>query len=393
MLKMKDSYILLGTGPWQRDFYQILRSTGVSVVTVGPSENIFGADHHINLDVKVVDQIETEVRKICNPIYFFTSQTDVSVRSAAELNYRCDISKDNLLASKVFTDKYLMRKKNNGIELKNPTHVKFHVHDLSFDLIKTKYQGYIVKPLHLQSSLGIKEITGLSLNDFVKYQEELYKLKVKEVIIEEKIEGIEYTIEGYKERSGDHKILAASKKEKKIAFGVANALHYAEEYLLDVVKLKTDLNSLFSDLSFGPTHTEVIKTVSGEFYLVEAAVRGGGSDISSKIIPSLTGFHPEIQMLQDSIGIKIPSEKMQRYGAVTLAFYAYKKSNNYKVDFSQIKSHIISHWTDYVAGRSLEKVFDDRSRHGCFIVGGDTTFQIQNILKQISDTNRNISLY
>lgn len=390
---MKDSFILLGTGPWQRDFYQVLLSTGVSVVTVGPSENIFGADHHINLDVRMVDQIATEVRKICKPIYFFTSQTDVSIGPVAELNDLFDISKNNLIASKVFTNKYLMREKNKSIKLKNPMYVKLHIDDLSFNLINEKYEGYIIKPLHLQSSLGVKEITKFSQTEYLSYKEELYKLQVDEVIVEEKIEGIEYTIEGYKDRGGEHKILAVSKKEKKIAFGVANALHYSDKFLLDVVRLESDLHSLFSDFSFGPTHTEVIKTVSNEFYLVESAARGGGSNIPSKIIPSLTGFYPEKQMLQDATGIKASNEKMQRYAAVTLAFYAYKNSDNYKVDLSQVKSHIISHWTDYVAGRHLQEVFDDRSRHGCFIVGGDSTSQIQNILEQISKTNQNINLY
>lgn len=384
---------MLGTGPWQYDFYQVLVSTGVSVITVGPSENIFGAEQHIKLDVRSVTQIAKAVAKVCNPIYFFTSQTDVSVVSAAELNNRFNISDANLEASKIFTNKFLMREKNKSSLLKNPKYIKLNIDNLSFDFVCKKYKNFIVKPLNLQSSLGVKELSRLSAEDFLIFKEELHKLKVDEVIIEEKIEGVEYTIEGYKERGGGHKILAASKKEKKIGFGVANSLHYTEECLLDIMQLAPALNDLLSDLSFGPTHSEVIKENSNSFYLVESAVRGGGSSIASKIIPVLTGFYPEQQMLFDATGIKVVNQKLQKFRAVTLAFYAYRHAQNYMVDYSDVKHNVVSHWTDYTAGRPLGKIIDDRSRHGCFIVGGGSSYQVRNILKRISKENENIDLY
>ena len=50
------------------------------------------------------------------------------------------------------------------------------------------------------------------------------KFGVREFIVEELIEGVEYTIEGYKFKNGEHTIFGVSTKDKKFGFGVAKCV-------------------------------------------------------------------------------------------------------------------------------------------------------------------------
>ena len=392
-----NSYIIfvLGTGPFQRSIFDILTRSGYCIGTIGPSENIFNAIAHIQSDVREIEFITKEMKKFrYKPLYFFSSQTDITVLPAAILNKFFECAEINIEISKMFTNKFLVRNKNiNSIILKNPAYEIIDIKQLENKKHFYAKYPFILKPVSLQSSLGLLKVEINEEVNHTDYVQTLHKLGVSQIIKEEFVEGVEYTVEGYKHKNGFHEILCASRKEKRIGFGIANALNYTPIAKQIVEEISLDLENLFEDYPFGPTHTEVIRKDNGEFYLVESAIRGGGSGIPSDIIPSLTGFSPEFQMIHDSIGMKLHQFQIQRYPYVSLLFFEFKSFCADLIIFDKKKLGNIRVWTDYEAGAEVKKIIDDRSRHGFIIIGARSTSDLNILKTEFLNDNPNITLY
>jgi hypothetical protein len=220
------------------------------------------------------------------------------------------------------------------------------------------------------------------------------KYEINEFIVEELIEGVEYTVEGYKFKNGEHKIFGVSTKEKKFGFGVANALNYSPGAVADCQTLKEPLAKIFDCYKFGPTHTELILSEDKEFFLVEAACRAGGSGIPSHIVPSLTGFYPERQLIADYLGIKINATvSAAKYKYVSLIFFEFYDNVAHDIEVGVCGSNIIRVWCQYRVGDSVNAIVDDRSRHGFIIIGAQSSQELLGFLKILKEINPAINFH
>lgn len=394
-----DYVVLLGSGPWQRSLFDLMKSNGLEVCTISPTHTYLDSDCHILKDIRDITGIINEITKRnIQPRIFISSQTDLAVYSCAKLNHHFNIGVSNLEAATNFTNKFVMRSLINQchIKLKNPTYQKVTCRadlDKIMDGSSVLLQDVIIKPTSLQSSLGVRYIQSLNNFDFDSYRAEMSNYDVNEFILEKNIKGSEYTLEGYKSKNGSHELLAVSKKDKKFGFGVANALHYSPDAFRECLPLTDSLNQLFSSHTFGPTHTEVMKTAEGNFYLIEAAIRGGGSGIPSEIVPSLTGFYPEYQLLKDTgISCKKNSE-VTRHDYVSLVFYEFNTDVASSLRYSDVKRNILRTWSNYEDGEVVGKISDDRSRHGFVITGSDSEVERQEIMARIATLNPGINFH
>lgn len=396
----KKHYVcLLGSGPWQRELFEILLNMEILICSIAPENNFEEAHLFIRADVRDVAAICSQVDAAdIVPIIFISSQTDLTVNSVAKLNAHFNISDKGLNAAQIFTNKFSMRQaveKLNG-NILNPKYsiiypqsIDSQIHSLDEDLLS----NVVIKPTSLQSSLGVKHIENVFTFNFLEYFRSLAQYKIDEFIIEEVIHGVEHTIEGYKHLDGEHEILTASSKSKEFGFGIANALHYSTEALERCNLIQKELNNLFSCYDFGPTHTEIIYSDDGKFYLVEAAVRGGGSGIPSHVVPAITGFYPEKQMLVDSRLIATCERKSIEYKIVSLIFYEFRHSVATHINTRNVQSNIIRSWTDYKPGEPVRTIFDDRSRHGFVIVGSGTRSEHEGVLAILARDNPGMRLH
>ncbi len=390
----KIIYGLIGTGPWQKPMYDLLKKLSDAVLTVGPGENIFNSDFHVNSDVRDIDTIIKSIDDYgIKPKYFFTSQSDITLKTVDTLNslFIKNYSQKEIINT--FTNKFLIRLKNQGSGIiKNPIFYNIKLDNLS-DFIKNNKDDIVIKPLSLQSSIGVRMINPRIDFDVEEYVKQMNILGVKEVIAEALIDGDEYTLEGYKSKGGFHKILAASKKKKNINFGIASELEYSKEYLEKVELINDDLEFLFNDYEYGPTHTEIIINPKGDFFLVETAIRGGGSGIASHIVPALTGFNPEIQMVKDATGIHVEEQKKIKYKRVALIFFGAKSKIFPKIFYDELGDNLIKIWTNYNQGEKVKAINDDRSRHGFVIIGSNSYNEQKEIINYFKRINMEITLY
>lgn len=385
---------LIGAGPWQYSMYSILLHSGLKICTVSPSSAGFGDSLHISADVRDRNGIISEIERLkLTPSFFVSSQTDLTVGTVAYLNWHYGLGTEQNTTAKIFTNKLKMRSRlaDLSVKLKNPSFIGASADELETVISALQASNkppFVIKPASLQSSLGVTKVEKFSEFSLEEYRRDLVQYDIDEFILEEMICGREYTIEGYKKKNGDHVILAASEKEKKFGFGIANALHYGPEALELCLSVERDLSALFAIYEYGPTHTEVIVTSNGEFYLVEAAVRGGGSGIPSEVVPTLTGFFPEYELLRDACIAtpEPPTFKKKKY--VSLVFYEFKA--NFATELVYNQDYIVRHWCDYSVGDLVRPIQDDRSRHGFVIVGGESKLHISRILSHLIECNPSV---
>jgi carbamoyl-phosphate synthase large subunit len=147
----------------------------------------------------------------------------------------------------------------------------------------------VVKPIANQSSRGVIKVDVCDrevINEAYQYA----KVHTPDgrVIVEEYIGGIELTVDGVKLNDGIHYCLATSFKEHyEHNTMIARALWFANSHPnIDYAQLYEQHNRLieYMELPFGLTHAEY-KYYNGKFYLIEVAARGGGTNISSHIVP------------------------------------------------------------------------------------------------------------
>src|SRR6185436_3439342 len=170
--------------------------------------------------------------------------------------------------------------------------------------------GYpaVLKPPANQSSRGVFKVNSeIELRRC--YPHALRFAPMGEVLIEKFLPGTELTVEGFKTH-GRHHSLAVSRKEHYAHNPmVASALFYspaAEDLDYESLRLQHDALVEQMGLPFGITHAEYIFS-EGCFFLVEVAARGGGTKISSDIVPAISGVRTNEMLIRMSLGERIES--------------------------------------------------------------------------------------
>jgi biotin carboxylase len=149
----------------------------------------------------------------------------------------------------------------------------------------------VVKPVDNSGSRGV---TILEEESFLEktYQEAKGNSNSGRVIVEEFMDGIELTVEGFS-IGGQHHILAISDKYKpEGVYCVATQLAYPAEISIDDEMKVTDLIKAAynaAQVDNTPTHSEVILTSQGP-KIVEMACRGGGFYVFTRVVEMVSGY-------------------------------------------------------------------------------------------------------
>ncbi|MCD7715479.1 MAG: ATP-grasp domain-containing protein [Lachnospiraceae bacterium] len=162
----------------------------------------------------------------------------------------------------------------------------------------------IMKPLDSQSSRGVYVLEKPEDAYTFFASSASYSSARHAVIVEQYIEGVEFTVDGIA-YAGEHRSLAISeKKHFSYNTSIASELFFSEtndRYDYAALKEQNDRLVALTGLPFGLTHAEY-KWEDGEFYLIEIAARGGGTRISSHIVPLLTGIDNYRFLIEAALG-------------------------------------------------------------------------------------------
>lgn len=303
-----------------------------------------------------------------------TDQTDAAVPTVALIAEELGLPGIGFETALRFTNKELMRRTMAGDQLvKIPESQYFDNTHGAVEFVDKSGRPpryWIVKPVNSQGSKGVNRLTGL--DDISKFQDAITESRDKGILVEEFIEGDEYSVEAFVKDGIVHNLAVT----KKFHYPQNECIDFRNTYLGDIPR--TTENALFAanqatilrlGLRDGSTHGE-FKVSGNEIYLMEIAARGGGGNISGKIIQFLTDFNPSTALIHtclDEAFDVIFSDYQDRFAV--MRFFDFEpgtlKSITYDYEFSKTLLHFE---LNVIAGSIIRPIHNSRDRPGYFII-------------------------
>ena len=303
-----------------------------------------------------------------------TDQTDAAVPTVALIAEELGLPGIGFETALRFTNKELMRQTMSGDSLVSIPESQYYenAHEAIEFANKSERQPqyWIVKPVNSQGSKGVNRLTGL--DDLAKIQNAIAESRGKGILLEEFIEGDEYSVEAFVKDGLVHNLAVT----KKFHYPQNDCIDFRNTYLGDIPQ--TIESALFTanpatilrrGLRNGSTHGEY-KIRGNAIYLMEIAARGGGGNISGKIIPFLTDFNPSNSLIHTCLGedFDVVFSNYQNRFAV-MRFFDFAPGPLKSIAYDDQHSRTLLHFELNVAtGSVIRPIHNSRDRPGYFIV-------------------------
>lgn len=318
--------MIIGSGPWQLDLIDKAKNRGYYIINTNLHSDSPGAlksDAFFNVDIFDMEG-QLKIAKQYNVDGVVCNQIDIAVPTVAYVAEKMGLAGIGFETAKLFTNKFLMREfcKENNFLIPRYFLCK-SIEDAINGANEIKYP-VVIKPINNRSSRGVHKVhneTELK----IAFEDTKLNSFTDDFLIEEYIGGLELTVDGFKENLF-HTTLGISEKSYYDTNEVLSyKLYYSRENLNKHGKL-IDINNLLMEktsLNFGITHSEY-KLYKGNYYLIEFAARGGGANISSKIIPLISGIDVESRLLDLAMNEQSKEQidrEFQIRGSAALQFF------------------------------------------------------------------------
>ena len=285
---MNNRLMILGTNEYQNPVIVRAKELGYETHVYGLQRGEIGektADFFHPVDVCDFERMWEEVEKL-NPCGIVSICSELVLHTMNYLLRKRGIPCNSEWTEKISTDKYLMRKamKDGGVDSPNFMLV---TDKMSMEEIFAATQEFsyplICKPVDLSSSRGVFKIENKEgLKEALDYA--LEWSKKKEVILEEFIEGPEYSGES----------IAITEKQTTGAPHFVETGHRQPARLTDEMRAKVEqtLYKAFASMKieYGAIHPEFRITPEGKIYFMEIAIRMGGDCIGTDLTPLSSGY-------------------------------------------------------------------------------------------------------
>ena len=312
------------------------------------------------------------------PDAVISDECDYSFFTQAYLANLFNLPGPNIQEAQISCNKLLQRKlgKSKGINqpkfllVKSPNELKYASDHIGFPLI--------IKPIDNRGSFGVKKV--LNKNELYQaFFDSLQYCKSKLLLVEEFIEGLEITIDGFCfNDKGCVSLTCGSKRKEVDGLPVATDIIYPAEInpilRRDIMLLNESINNKLG-YQFGMTHSEYILNANNDLFLIESANRGGGCYTSQFIVKECSGIDIVQSHIDSALGLEIKSPSKIESNSVLLKFFQLKKGQLKKIEISnKIKkdNRVLSYRVNVNKNEFIERIDSDASRHGFIIVKGST---------------------
>ncbi len=394
---MKKVMVVAG-GDWQIELIKKAKQMGCYVICSNLYENSPAFPYADACEVAdVLDKEKNlEIAKKYMPDAVISDQSDIAVSTVAYLNEQLGLNGIGTGKADIFTDKSAMRRfcKEKGIVV--PDFRVCKSADDALEMLK-KYGKIIIKPIDSQSSRGVFTVT--TEDELREHYEEAvaYSNRRKEILAEEYVDGAEFTIDGLVVKGHHYPLCISVKEMYEQNPNVSKMQTYTYEHPnYDYCQLRRTNKELVEKigLPFGLTHSEY-KFYNGKFYLIEAGARGGGSNLSAKIVPFMSGVDNYYYLIKEALGepvdeIALKKLKFPEKRCVIMRFFDFGEGRVKEVCGEEILknySGILDYQLNVKPGDILENPKYGRLRPGHFIIGGEDfeilQRQAEEILKSI----------
>ena len=325
-----------------------------------------------------------EILNKCKEIGIDCITTIASDLATVAVNYVADklgLPGNTLECNKISTNKYEMRKafKEGGV----PT-LKFTEVSSSSEIDKVNDMTYplICKPTDRSGSRAItkiykKEELAEAIDRAIENSFE------KRAIVEEYIEGNEYSAEGIT-FNGTHKFLTITKKYTTGAPNFIETGHIEPAGLTKEMeeKVYTELSKALTALKItnSATHSEFKITPEGEVRVIEIGARMGGDCIGSDLVQISTGYDFIKMVIDVAAGIEPKFEVVTEPKIAGIKFIF---NQNDMEEFNKVKEETpeLIYRTSEIHDVGTHNVVDSSSRFGFYILKANSFEEIGWLFK------------
>lgn len=390
--------MVVAGGDWQIELIKKAKAMGHYVICSNLYEDSPAFKYADACEVaNVLDKEKNlEIARKYMPDAVITDQSDIAVPTVAYVNEKLGLRGIGVDKANIFTDKTLMRQlcKESGLPV--PDFKICSTVDDAKDMLK-KHGKIIIKPIDSQSSRGVYTITSQNQLE-EKFQDTLsYSNRRKEILAEEYISGDEFTIDGLVVDGVHYPLCISIKEMYKENPNVSKVQTYTYSHpVYDYDLLRKTNKSLIENigLPFGLTHSEY-KFSNGKFYLIEAGARGGGSNLSAKIVPFMSEVDNYEYLIKQALGESVDdsllySLNLPKDKCVIMRFFDFGEGIVGKLNGLEYLINmpgLLDYQLDIKKGDVLKIPKYGRLRPGHFIVSGSTYNEAQqradSILKEV----------
>lgn len=385
--------LILGANDYQVTIILRAKAIGLHTIVCDPRDYMPGiaiADTFYQVDCFEVDKIVEIGKKehvagvITNSEYLLNAMSLI----ASKLHLRAlDIETINL-----FCDKYLMREHCKRIGINQPAYQYCSNLQEAIAFFKHLKKKCIIKPLDNCGSKGIHSIN--TQQDLEQHFDDCLSNACYRsgVLIEEYIEGTEFTIDGIKTSERHHSLAISEKKHYEHNENIACRLYFSNQnskYNYSLLRQQNDLLVNSTDIPFSLTHAEY-KFYNGKFYLIEIQARGGGSFIASDIVPYISGIDVYTKYIEWCVGKDVTisftyDELLERCAVLNFFDSDVDEGIISSVEGEDVlQDKCIRYALKFKQGDKITKAANDAARIGYYIAFDENENGLINIMNNIN---------
>lgn len=256
-------------------------------------------------------------------------------------------------------DKYFVRKLSEKV----PGLAKIHYYE--YEGQDMNIYPCVVKPCEGSAKSGVSFVNNKEeFSKAIQYAEESTDGKI---VVEEFIVGKELSIESISYK-GTHQVIQITDKDSSSAPHFVELGHHQPAAISEKLKEKIEITipQLLDAIGYtnGASHIE-IKYIGDEIYLIEANLRGGGDDISNKLVQMSSGKDYLRCMIEVALGTYNGPIQVSD-SAYAGIYYLCKQTEDYLPFFDQARNES---WfvEGEVKNRSLKESHSNYERDGYLI--------------------------
>lgn len=366
MYQNKKSVLIFGVGPLQKSIINRAKLMGLYTVGIDPAKDATCKDEVDAFEVvdgqdykgtcAVVDKYGIDA--------IVTAATDKPLVMMARVAEKYGFPFYSVETAQWSTDKFQMKQRfmEGGVPCAKGRLVK------SMSDVEDFEYPVIIKPRDNSGSRGVKLCRSKEeLEESMSEALEVSKLDT--VLVEEFIEGLEYSIESLHHDGKSEVIQFTEKKTTEFPYNVELG-HIQPANISDEnkQKIREIISKIGKALNFVncPSHTE-LKINDRGIFVIETSPRLGGDYITSTLTPLSTEVNLEDELLKISLGETInPQPKVVQYSGVR--FFAFQEGSMIKhvpnEEFVKGWPHVVDFSFNLQKGEKVHQITSSLNRYG-----------------------------
>jgi len=288
----------------------------------------------------------------------------------------CGISREIAIRA---TNKHLMREAFETYGAPSPKSILTKDEDDAWNLFCNEFDtNAILKPSRNSGSRGIAKVEkGISKEEFVSlYQRALNESRDHQVLIEQFIEGPEFSVEVIVWKGEPHVLAVTDKKTTEAPYFVELGHNQPSVYPVEIQeKLKAGAiaGCKALGLTYCAAHCE-LKLQNGEAYLMEIGARMGGDFISTELTHLSTGIDMVAATISVVLGMEPNLQPIEEKHGVCIRYFTPKPGKLISIEGEEAlkNAHVYDAEIYHKIGDVIPEVKSSIDRSGHVIVTAST---------------------